>query len=132
VTGPDRVFLKEGPPTGHRTGPGFETGFLLFKKSWVQLFFFRGFRRVTGKGMVKAQSCFVASEEVLEVESKCPFLPINPTYDQYVHRLVSMSECEVFHVLTRSVMKELLHDDKCMVLHDKWKKSVFFKIRVDV
>ncbi len=44
---PDRVFWEEGPPvtvpdrvfdggylTGDRTGPGFETGSLLFKKNW--------------------------------------------------------------------------------------------------
>ena len=41
-------------------------------------------------------------------------------------------EREGFHVLTRSVMKELLHDDKCMFLDDKQKNRVFFKIRVDV
>ena len=29
-TGPDRFFF-DPPPTGHRTGPGFETGFLLFQ-----------------------------------------------------------------------------------------------------
>jgi hypothetical protein len=29
-------------------------------------------------------------------------------------------------------MKELIHDVKWMVLHDKRKKRVFFKIRVDV
>ena len=74
----------------------------------------------------------MASEEVLQVESKWPFLPITPTYDQYVQRWVTMSEREGFHVLTRSVMKELFHTDKWMVLHDKRKKRVFFKIRVDV
>ena len=77
----------EGGPTGHRTGPGFETGFLLFKKSWhncPNFFFSNGFRRATGKGMVKEQVSSVTSEEVFQVENKCPFLPIYPTYDQYV------------------------------------------------
>ena len=61
----------------------------------------------------------VATEEVLQVDSKWPSLPIYPTYDQYVHRLMVMSERETFQVLTRSAMKEFLHDDKFMVLDDK-------------
>ena len=58
--------------------------------------------------MSKAQSYFVESDEVFQVESKWPFLPINPTYDQYVQGWVVKPECEGFHVLTRSVMKEFL------------------------
>ena len=45
---------------------------------------------------------------------------------------MTMSECEVFHVFTRSDMKELFHDTKCMVVHGKWKNRVILKIRVDV
>ena len=82
--------------------------------------------------MAKAQACSVVNEEVLQVERKWPFLPITPTYDQYVYRWVVMSEREGFHVITHSVMKELFHTDESMVLHDKRKKRVFFKIRVDV
>jgi hypothetical protein len=74
----------------------------------------------------------VGSDEVLQVESKWPFLPITPTYDQYVQRWVTMSESEGFHLKTRSVMKELLEGDKWMVFQDKRKKRVLFKIRVDV
>ncbi len=72
-TGPG--FLGGGP-TGHRTGPGFETGFLFF-------FVFEG-RRERKRGMSQTQEYSVTSEEVLQVENKCPFLPITPTYDQYV------------------------------------------------
>ena len=52
--------------------------------------------------MAQSQTCSVSSEEVCQVESKWPFLPINPTYDQYVHLLVVMVERETFHVLTRT------------------------------
>ncbi len=41
-------------------------------------------------------------------------------------------ECEGFHLKTRSVMKQLLEDVKWKVLSDKSKKSVLFKIRVDL
>ncbi len=74
----------------------------------------------------------VGSDDVLQVESKWPYLPITPTYDQYVQRWVVMSEREGFHVKTRSVMKELLEDAKWMVLQDKFKKCALFKIRVDL
>ncbi len=72
------------------------------------------------------------SEEVLEVENKWSHLPITPTCDQYVHRWVVIPEREGFHLKTRSVMKQLLEDTKWMLLSDKNKKSVLFKIRVDV
>ncbi len=89
-TGPDWVFLEEDP---HRTGPDWvfveevphRTG-----PDWVSRpvscpnFFSLKFRRATGKGMSKEQVSSVASEEVLQVESKWSFLPIYPTYDQYV------------------------------------------------
>ena len=39
-----------------------------------------------------------------------------------------MSEGEGFHLVTRSVMKEFLETVKWMVLHDKRKKCVVFKI----
>jgi hypothetical protein len=45
---------------------------------------------------------------VLQVESKWPYLPITPTYDQYVQRWVTMPEREGFHLKTRSAMKQLL------------------------
>jgi hypothetical protein len=45
---------------------------------------------------------------------------------------MTMSQSEGFHVITRSDMKELFHDVKCMVLDDNHKKSVLFEIRVDV
>ncbi len=81
--------------------------------------------------MTKAQVCPAACEEVLDVESKWPYLPITPTYDQYVHRWVVMSDREGFHLKTRSTMKELLEDVKWKVLSDKRKKCALFKIRVD-
>jgi hypothetical protein len=37
--------------------------------------------------MVNEETCPAPSgpcEEVLEFENKCPYLPITPTYDQYV------------------------------------------------
>ena len=58
----------------------------------------------TGKGMANEQASSVASEEVLQVESKWPFLPIYPTYDHYVQRFMAMPQREGFHVLTRSAM----------------------------
>ena len=39
---------------------------------------------------------------------------------------------EGFHVLTRSVMKELRDHTKWLVLHDNHKKRVLFTVRVDV
>jgi hypothetical protein len=83
--------------------------------------------------MSKTQMSSVSSEEVLYVERKWSFLPTipTPTYDQYVQRWVTMPEREGFHLLTRSSMKELIETVKWMVLHDKWKKHVLFKIRVD-
>ncbi len=74
----------------------------------------------------------MGSDDVLEVESKWPYLPITPTCDQYVHRWVVMSEREGFHLKTRSVMKQLFEDVKWMVLQDKRKKCTLFKFRVDV
>ena len=126
VTAPHRVFFG-GCPTGHRTALGFETGFLLFFNN----FFFK-FRRATGEGMAKKQAASVSSEEVLQVESKCSFLPIYPTYDQYVHRFMTMPQREGFHVFTRSDMKELRDHVKWFVLHDNHKKRVLFTVRVDV
>ena len=68
----------------------------------------------------------------MDVENKWPYLPITPTYDQYVQRWVVMTEREGFHLKTRSVMKEFLEDAKWMVLNDKFKKRALFKIRVDL
>jgi hypothetical protein len=87
------------------TGPVLETGFPLQKKNW--------------------------DNYPMDVESKWSYLPITPTYDQYVHRWVVMSESEGFHLKTRSTMKELLEDAKWKVLSDKRKKCELFKIRVD-
>jgi hypothetical protein len=69
---------------------------------------------------------------VLQVESKWPYLPITPTYDQYVQQWVVMPEREGFHLKTRSAMKQLFEDAKWMVLQDKMKKRAVFKFRVDV
>ncbi len=69
---------------------------------------------------------------MLDVENKWPYLPITPTYDQYVQRWVVMPESEGFHLETRSAMKQLQEDVKWMVLHDKFKKRALFKIRVDL
>jgi hypothetical protein len=66
--------------------------------------------------MANAQAFPATCEEVLDVESKWPYLPITPTYDQYVQRWVVMPEREGFHLKTRSVMKQLLEDAKCKVL----------------
>ena len=55
--------------------------------------------------MTNAQACPAACEEVLDVESKWPYLPITPTYDEYVQRWVVIPESEGFHLKTRSVMK---------------------------
>ena len=83
--------------------------------------------------MVNAQACPVASEQVLDVESKWPYLPITPTYDEYVQQYLVMPQPERdgFHVKTRSVMKELLEDIKRGVRADKRKKRILFKFRVD-
>ena len=83
--------------------------------------------------MANAQACPAACEEVLDVESKWPYLPITPTYDEYVQRWVVMPEPDRdgFHVKTRSAMKELLEDVKRGVLADKRKKRMLFKFRVD-
>ena len=40
--------------------------------------------------MPNSEGCCVQSEEVLQVESKWSFLPITPTYDQYVERWVTI------------------------------------------
>ena len=82
--------------------------------------------------MANAQACPATCEEVLNVESKWPYLPITPTYDQYVQRWVVMPEREGFHLKTRCAMKQLLEDAKWMVLNDKFKKRALFKIRVDL
>ena len=82
--------------------------------------------------MANEQACPAPCEEVLDVENKWPYLPITPTYDQYVQRWVVMPEREGFHLKTRSAMKELLEDAKWMVLNDQFKKRVLFKIRVDL
>ena len=87
-----------------------------------------GTEEVMGKSPVSS----VGSDDVLQVESKWPYLPITPTYDQYVQRWVVMTEREGFHLKTRSVMKQLLEDVKWMVLSDKRKNRALFKIRVDV
>jgi hypothetical protein len=106
-TTPDRGF--GGGPTnettpqwgffgGGGTGPVLETGFQLKKKlGELSHFFFRLFRKAREKDMANAQACPTACEEVLDVESKWPYLPITPTYDQYVQRWVVMSEREGFH-----------------------------------
>ena len=82
--------------------------------------------------MTNEQVCPAPCEEVLDVENKWSYLPITPTYDQYVQRWVVMPESEGFHLKTRSAMKELLEDAKWMVLNDQFKKRVLFKIRVDL
>jgi hypothetical protein len=75
----------------------------------------------TEEGMGKAPASSVGSDDVLQVHSKWSYLPINPTYDQYVQRWVVMPEREGFHLKTRSAMKQLLEDAKWMVLSDKRK-----------
>ena len=82
--------------------------------------------------MANAQACPEAGEEVLDVESKWPYLPITPTHDEYVQQLVCMPEREGFHLKTRSAMKQLLADANHMILVDKRKKRMLFKFRVDV
>ena len=79
--------------------------------------------------MANEQAFPVPCEEVLDVENKWPYLPITPTYDQYVQRWVVMPEREGFHLKTRSAMRQLLEDAKWMVLHDKFKKRALFKFR---
>jgi hypothetical protein len=76
------------------------------------------FQRVTGTEdvMRKTPASSVGVDDVLQVENKWPYLPITPTYDQYVHRWVTMPEREGFHLKTRSDMKQLFEDDKWMVL----------------
>ena len=121
-----------------RTGPvSFWDRFPIFKKiqTWtiVPIFFFPSlWANGKGKGMSKTETWSEESEEVLQVEIKGSFLPITPTYDQYVQWWVGIPESEGFHVFSRSVMIELLEPSKCMVLHDKQNKCVLFKIRVDV
>jgi hypothetical protein len=79
--------------------------------------------------MANAQACPAKCKEVLDVESKWPYLPLTPTYDQYVQRWVVMPESEGFHLKTRSAMKQLVEDAKYKVLLDKSKKRALFKIR---
>ncbi len=73
----------------------------------------------TEEGMGKAPASSVGSDDVLQVHSKWSYLPINPTYDQYVQRWVVMPEREGFHVKTRSAMKQLLEDAKWMIRQKK-------------
>jgi len=118
------------------TGPVRSTGIDRFspeKKELgeLSLFFFPSFRKAREKGMANAETSPPTSEEVLDVENKWTYLPITPTYDEYVHRWVVMPERDGFHVKTRSVMKELLEDVKRKVLVDKRKKRMIFKFRVD-
>ena len=40
---------------------------------------------------------------MLDVENKWPYLPITPTYDQYVQRWVVMPDREGFHLKTRAM-----------------------------
>ena len=84
--------------------------------------------------MGKAPACSVGSDDVLPVENKWPFLPITPTYDEYVQQSLTFPfpQREGFQVLTRSVMKELRSSVKSLVHFDKFKKRALFKIRVDV
>ena len=65
--------------------------------------------------MANEQACPAPCEEVFDVENKWPYLPITPTYDQYVQRWVVMPEREGFHLKTRSAMKQLLEDAKWMI-----------------
>ncbi len=73
--------------------------FLIFKKmGGLSHFFFSNLqkRRERENGMSKGQVSSVGNEEVLHVEIKWSFLPITPTYDQYVQWWVTMSEREGF------------------------------------
>jgi hypothetical protein len=65
---------------------------------------------------------------------KAPFLPITPTYDEYVQQSMTIPfpQREGFDVLTRSAMKQLRSSIKSLVRFDKFKKRTLFKIRVDV
>jgi hypothetical protein len=66
--------------------------------------------------LTNEQACPAPGEEVLDVENKWSYLPITPTYDQYVQRWVVMSEREGFHLKTRSDMKQFLEDAKQALL----------------
>ena len=68
--------------------------------------------------MGKTPSCSVGSDDVLQVENKWPFLPITPTYDDYVQQSMAFPfpQREEFHVLTRSDMKEL----RSLVRKSRW------------
>ena len=74
--------------------------------------------------MANPHACPADCEEVLDVESKWPYLPITPTYDEYVQQylVIPQPERDGFHVKTRSFMKELLEDIKRGVRTDKRKK----------
>jgi hypothetical protein len=67
--------------------------------------------------MANAQTCPEEYEEVLDVERKWSYLPITPTYDQYVQRWVFMPEREGFHLKTRSAMKQFLEDAQMRAQH---------------
>jgi hypothetical protein len=84
--------------------------------------------------MANAQAGQASCEEVLDVDIKWPYLPITPTYDEYVQRYVVMPQTERdgFHVKTRSAMKDLLEDVTRGVRWDKRKKRMLFKFRVDL
>ena len=84
--------------------------------------------------MGKVPALSVVSDDVLLVESKWSFLPITPTYDEYVEECMTIPfpQREGFDVLTRSAMKQLCSSIKSLVHFDRFKKCSFFKIRVDV
>ncbi len=72
---------------------------------------------------------------MFQVESKWLYLPITPTYDQYVHRWVTIPEREGFHLKTRSVMKQLFEGAKWMVLSDErnlmWSLNFDFQKKIE-
>ena len=135
-TSPYRVGVSGGVPPNDTTPGRVLRPVSYFSKKIGRIIpiFFACFVIEDGREREKdiSQPCSVTTEGVLQVETMWSFPPITPTYDQNVQRCVAMLECERFYVLTRSVMKESLETVKCMVLHDKRKKRVLFKIRVDV
>jgi hypothetical protein len=82
------VFLGGGV-----TGPDRDPPVVRFQKKF-KILFFLSLLKAREKGMANTQAGQAASEEVLDVDSKWPYLPITPTYDEYVQRYVVMPQTE--------------------------------------
>ena len=62
--------------------------------------------------MANAQACPEACEEELDVESKCPYLPITPTYDEYenIDKILWEDERVIFVTVIKAGTKGTITD----------------------